>query len=151
MIQNIIIGPTVYNYHSLYQNRFNLDTINLFDANMTCEEGTFCKIHGKNRCIHTDYDYTFCDILGKGTFYVDEVHFVCPRFFKQNEKKGGVTEVAQLVTGKYGTINSGAIKSVASARSLQTIINTMKKPVECEMKQVGKTAGKTVCIVVPIQ
>jgi hypothetical protein len=118
---------------------------------MTCEKGHFCRIHPPGGCRHGDYDYTFCDLLLKEPFYVEEVHFVCPWYLRNNEKSGGVTEVAQLVTYEWGTINSGSERVAPGAENVRSIIQRTGDHVLCEIEPIGVTHfGNGVCVVVPV-
>ena len=118
---------------------------------MVCERGHFCRIHSQGGCRNSDYDYNFCDLALKEPFYVEEVHFVCPRYLNQNQQTGGPREVAQLVTLEWGTINSGSVRSVPSAENVRSIIQRTGDHVLCEIKPIGKTNfGKLVCVVVPV-
>lgn len=92
----------------------------------------------------------FCEICGKGTFYVEEVHLVWPMFLNQNKKTRKATEIAQLVTFGWGTINSGSVRSIRSAEEVKKCVEKKSEHILCE-KTTGKTAfGRPVCVVVPI-
>lgn len=117
---------------------------------MICEKGHFCKIHPPGGCIHGNYDYSFSAMSLKEPFYVEEVHFVCPPYLKQNERLGQITAAPQLVTYDWGTINSGSKRSVASAEEIRSLIQKTGKHVLCEIKIIDATRfGKLVCVVVP--
>jgi hypothetical protein len=119
---------------------------------LTCEKGTFCKIHPPGKCLHGNYDYTFCDIPLSESFYVEEVHFVCPPYMKQNEQKGDLTAVPQLVTYEWGTISSRSKRSVPGAERIKSLIDRTGRHVLCRMGVIGKTNfGIIVCVVLPLE
>lgn len=72
-------------------------------------------------------------------------------FLNQNKKTGKTTEIAQLVTFEWGTINSGSVRSIRSAEEVKKCVEKKSEHILCEIKTTGKTAfGRPVCVVVPI-
>ena len=104
----------------------------------------FCIVHGKGKCIHSEYDYNFGEALSFGKFEVIDVKFSPGRYQNQNSPD---KEVASLITREYGLINSGGKKSVESAKLLKNEIDRTGKPVTVHMEQINHGDRKPVCIV----
>ena len=101
----------------------------------------YCKIHGKNNCKHTEYDYTFLLLEGEDPFEVEKVLIVKSRYDRQNKKDH---PVANLITEKWGVIASGAGISYVSALKIKNEIERNGNPVMCKIIAVNNGHGRKV-------